>query len=146
MFVTTTVTSSPWLTSIRLRLNIGATAIMYTRTLLPSRTTLAASSSVTPSFLAIWRASSHMGSSRFQTLTGWTLERCTRHMSCGSAKLGPSCTSFIVSPEMSMSWSFSGLSGPTFRKRSFENLFSDTSHLPSASRVSPMVEWLWPGW
>ena len=28
MLVTTTVTSSPWLTSIRLRLNIGATAIM----------------------------------------------------------------------------------------------------------------------
>ena len=65
--------------------------------------------------------------------------------SCGSAKLGPSCTSTISSPEMSMSWSFSGFSGPTLRKRSFENLFSEISHLPSASLVWPMEEWLWPG-
>ena len=47
---------------------------------------------------------------------------------------------------MSMSWSFSGWSGPTGRKRSFENLFSDMSHLPSASLVSPIELWLWPGW
>ena len=79
-------------------------------------------------------------------LIGLTFERCTMQMSCGSAKLGPSCTSFISSPEMSISWSFSGFSGPTLRNRSLENLFSDISHLPSASLVSPIEVWLWPGW
>ena len=66
--------------------------------------------------------------------------------SCGSAKLGESCTSIILSPEMSISWSHSGFSGPTLRKRSLENLFSDSSHLPSASLVCPIDVWLWPGW
>ena len=65
--------------------------------------------------------------------------------SCGSAKLGPSWTSFILSPEMSINWSFSGFSGPTLRKRSLENLLSEISHFPSASLVCPIEEWLWPG-
>ena len=47
---------------------------------------------------------------------------------------------------MSISWSFSGFSGPTLRNRSFENLLSDMSHLPSASLLSPIEVWLWPGW
>ena len=64
------------------------------------------------------------------------------YYSAGSAKLGPSWTSRIWWPEMSMSWSFSGFSGPTLRKRSLENLLSDTSQRPSASFVSPMVVWL----
>ena len=79
-------------------------------------------------------------------LTGLIFELCTMVASCGSAKLGPSWTSFISSPEMSINWSFSGLSGPTFKKRSLENLFSEISHLPSASLVWPIELWLWPGW
>ena len=66
--------------------------------------------------------------------------------SWGSEKVGPSWTSSILSPEMSMSCSHSGLSGPTLMNRSFENLLSETSHLPSASLVSPMEVWLCPGW
>ena len=53
---------------------------------------------------------------------------------------------FILSPEMSISCSFSGFSGPTLMKRSLENLLSEISHLPSALLVSPMDVWLWPGW
>ncbi len=55
-------------------------------------------------------------------------------------------TIFMLSPAMSISWSFSGFRGPTLMKRSLENLFSEIKYLPSASSVSPMVEWLWPGW
>ena len=44
---------------------------------------------------------------------GLTTERWTMMQSCGSPKVGPSCTTFILSPEMSMSCSFSGFSGPT---------------------------------
>jgi len=67
-------------------------------------------------------------------------------LSWGSAKVGPSWTTFISSDEMSMSCSFSGFSGPTLRNRSLENLFIETSHLPSASAVSPIEVELWPGW
>ena len=39
-----------------------------------------------------------------------------------------------------------GLERATLMNRSLENLFSETSHLPSASLVSPMEVWLCPGW
>ena len=47
---------------------------------------------------------------------------------------------------MSINCSHSAFNGPTLRKRSFENLFIDTSHFPSASAVSPIEVELWPGW
>ena len=57
------------------------------------------------------------------TESGFTFEACTMIESCGSAKVGPSCTSVSLSPSIRNTCSFSGFSGPTFRKRSFENLF-----------------------
>jgi len=110
------------------RLYAGAIAVIYTRTLLPSRITFLAFSNSTPSFLACSTASSHIqGSLRSQVLLGFSLLVATNIKSCGSAKVGLSCTNFISSPEMSINWSHSGFKGPTFKKRSFENLFKDTS-------------------
>ncbi|MNV78006.1 hypothetical protein D3C71_1714740 [compost metagenome] len=66
--------------------------------------------------------------------------------SCGSEYTAWSATSFILSPLISMSCAVSGCSGPTGRKRSFENLLSDRKYLPSASLVSPIEVKPCPGW
>lgn len=99
-----------------------------------------------PSFSARLTVSAKNGSLRSQILRVLIWSRRARMQSCGSAKVGPSWTSFISSPEMSINWSFSGCSGPVGRKRSLENLLSTTIHLPSASLVSHRVAWLCPGW
>ncbi|MNJ69549.1 hypothetical protein D3C77_659110 [compost metagenome] len=99
-----------------------------------------------PSFSARFTVSAKNGSLRSQIFLVLIWSRRAMMQSCGSAKVGPSCTSFITSPEMSINWSFSGCSGPTGRKRSLENLDSTMIHLPSASLDSVNEAWLWPGW
>src|SRR5699024_11284190 len=69
-----------------------------------------------------------MGSLRSQTLTGLTIERWIMVASWGSAKVEEALTRRMVSPDISMSWSHSGLSGPTFKKRPLENLFSEINN------------------
>src|SRR6476646_1163215 len=64
--------------------------------------TLESPSRSMPSALACLTASANIGSARSQIEIGLILERCTMVASCGSAKLGPSWTSFIWSPEMSI--------------------------------------------
>ena len=74
------------------------------------------------------------------------MSRRTMIESCGSEYTEWSARSFILSPLMSINWAVSGCSGPTGRKRSFENLLSETKYLPSDSRVSPIEQKPWPGW
>ncbi|MDT4856995.1 hypothetical protein FQZ97_914030 [compost metagenome] len=66
--------------------------------------------------------------------------------SCGSPRTGWSASSTIFSPDMSMICSFSACSGPTGRKRSFENLQPTARYLPSAAMVSDCEPLMWPGW
>ncbi|MNN51810.1 hypothetical protein D3C81_1664710 [compost metagenome] len=119
---------------------------MYTRTFLPSRMTLLSFIRSMPSALARSTVGAKNGSLRSQIFLVLIWSRRARMQSWGSAKVGPSWSSFISSPEMSISWSFSGCSGPVGRKRSLENLLSTMIHLPSASLVSVSEAWLWPGW
>ncbi|MNN23560.1 hypothetical protein D3C81_1369640 [compost metagenome] len=66
--------------------------------------------------------------------------------SCGSLCTGWSASSTILSPEISISCSFSACSGPTGRKRSLENLQPTARNLPSAAIVSDCDAFRWPGW
>ncbi len=120
------VTSSPFLTLNSRMLKAGACEVSFTVTFLPSRKT--------PLSLGSFTASGN--SSSVYTGFGRSSSRLKMMKSCGSPRTGWSASSTIFSPEMSMSCSFSGCSGPAGRKRSLENLQPTASHLPSAALVS----------